>query len=71
MDNTNNSEDNWEADNESDIKLDNGSEHSETPQAAECERHTECSWIDSAYTTVKEEGWEAIDDRQYNVNEKE
>ena len=32
MGNPNNSEDNWEADNESDMELDNGSEESETPE---------------------------------------
>jgi hypothetical protein len=32
LDNPNNSEDDWEADNESDIELDNGSEESETPE---------------------------------------
>jgi hypothetical protein len=30
--NPNNSEDDWEADNESDMELDNGSEESETPE---------------------------------------
>jgi len=32
LDNPNDSEDNWEADNESDMELDNGSEDSETPE---------------------------------------
>jgi hypothetical protein len=32
LDNPNNSEDDWEADNESDMELDNGSEDSETPE---------------------------------------
>jgi hypothetical protein len=44
LDNPNDSEDNWEADNELDMKLDNGSEDSETP--GECECCTKCSWID-------------------------
>jgi hypothetical protein len=32
LDNPNNSKDDWEADNESDMELDNGSEDSETPE---------------------------------------
>jgi hypothetical protein len=32
LDNPNDSEDNWEADNESAMELDNGSEESETPE---------------------------------------
>ena len=41
------------------------------PGAAECECCTECSWIDSAYTTIKEQVGKGMADSQYNGNEEE
>jgi len=56
LDNPNNSEDNGEADNESDKELDNGSEVFGNHGGADCECGTKCSRTDSAYMTIKEEG---------------
>ena len=41
------------------------------PRAVGCELRTNCSWIDSACTDVKETPSKVVDDGQCNRNEEE
>jgi len=41
------------------------------PSAVGCEHHVECSWIDLAYTEVKEAGWNGVGDGQCKWNTEE
>ena len=65
------SEDNWEADNESDTELDNGVTDSDTTEGLGSECCTERFQINLANTEVKLKVWKGVDDGQYHGNEKE